>query len=191
MANIGQKWLEVLIPFSFDYNILLNASEISKKTKIPLRTCSRILNNLVEINLLRYVVEGKNKKYYLNLNGPRTFSLINAVESIKSLKFSFKKDFISLIDIIKIREVVLFGSHVKGHSTDKSDIDLLIIGNESKKLRKLIRNSKINAHFSTIKRFENLLKKKNALALEIIENHIVFGGLEFLKLCWKYYYGKN
>ena len=112
MANIGQKWLEILIPFSYDYNVRLTASEISRKIKIPLRTVSRTLNNLVEINLLKYEVEGKNKKYYFNLDDPKACSLMTGVESIKSLKFSFDDFFINLRDVVKLREVVLFGSYI-------------------------------------------------------------------------------
>ncbi len=189
MANIGQKWLEILIPFSYDYNVRLTASEISRKIKIPLRTVSRTLNNLVEINLLKYEVEGKNKKYYFNLDDPKACSLMTGVESIKSLKFSFDDFFINLRDVVKLREVVLFGSYVKGYATEESDIDVLVLGKRSKKIERFAKKDELNIHFSTIKKFENLLKERNPLALEIIENHVVFGGLEFLGLCWRYYYG--
>ena len=64
MANIGQIWPDVLVPFVNDYNLKLTASDISRKTKIPRRTASRILEKLIKINLIRYDIDGKNKKYY-------------------------------------------------------------------------------------------------------------------------------
>ena len=45
MTNVGQIWPDILIPFTNDYAIKLTASELSRKTKIPRRTISRILDN--------------------------------------------------------------------------------------------------------------------------------------------------
>ena len=192
LTNIGQKWPEILIPFSFDYKIKLTASEISKKSDLPLRTISRVLIKLVKINLLKYDFEGKNKKYFFNLENPQSKLVLQIVES---LKFSFdKKDiFVLLIEIISQRETVLFGSHAKNISTESSDIDLLVIGKNSEKIKDIVREQQkeINIHFSTIKEFEKLLNKKQALAIEIMKNHIVFGGSQFIDFCWRYYYDKQ
>ncbi len=191
MTNIGQMWLDTLIPFVNDYSVKLTASDTSRKTNIPRRTVSRILDKLVKLNLIRYVIEGKNKKYYLDLKDQRVKLLINVIENHKSLKFSLeeKKIFIMIEDIIKLREVVLFGSYVKGNATKESDIDVLIIGNESEKIREIARKQikQINLHFSTLKDFEKLLKNKNTLAVEIVKNHMAFNDSGFINLCWRYY----
>ena len=52
MANIGQIWPDILVPFVGDYNIKLTASDVSRKTNIPRRTVSRILTKLVKENLI-------------------------------------------------------------------------------------------------------------------------------------------
>jgi len=191
MANIGQIWPDILVPFVDDYNIKLTASEVSRKTDIPRRTASRILAKLVKKNLIRYIVEGKNKKYYLDLKDQRIKLLIGFMEHYKSLKFSLeeKKIFLILEDIMKLRDIILFGSYAKGNAAAESDIDILVIGNESKKIREIARKQikQINLHFSTLKEFENLLKKKNTLAIEIMKNHIVFGNSQFTELCWRFY----
>lgn len=191
MANIGQIWPDILVPFIDDYNIKLTASDVSRKTNIPRRTASRILTKLVKENLIRYVIEGKNKKYYLDLKDQRIKLLIGFIEDYKALKFSLeeKKIFLILEDIMNLRDVVLFGSYVKGNATAESDIDILVIGNESKKIREIARKQikQLNLHFSTLKEFENLLKKKNTLAIEIMKNHIIFGNSQFTELCWRFY----
>jgi predicted nucleotidyltransferase len=191
MANIGQIWPDVIMPFVNDYNVKLTASETSRKTKIPRRTASRILDKLVKLNLIRYVIEGKNKKYYLDLKDQRIKLLIGFIENYKSLKFSLdeRRIFLMLEDIIKLRDIVLFGSYAKGNTTIESDIDVLVVGSESKKIREIARKQikQVNLHFSTLKEFEKILKKKNTLAIEIIKNHIIFGNSQFIELCWRFY----
>lgn len=191
MTNVGQIWLDTLIPFINDYNIKLTATEISKETKIPRRTASRILDKLIKANLIRYIIEGKNKKYYLDLKDQRIKFLIGFIEYYKSLKFSLeeKSIFLMIEDIIKLKDIVLFGSYAKGNATKESDIDILVIGNESKKAREIARKQikQINLHFSTLEDFEKLLKKKNTLAIEIMKNHIIFGNSQFIELCWRFY----
>lgn len=191
MANIGQIWPNILIPFVNDYNMKLTASDVSRKTKIPRRTVSRILGKLVKLNLIRYAIEGKNKKYYLDLKDQRIKLLVRFIENYKSLKFSLeeKKIFLMLEDIIKLREIVLFGSYAKENATAESDIDILVIGNEFKKIREIARKQikQVNLHFSNLKDFEALLKKNNTLAREIMKNHIIFGNQQFPELCWRFY----
>ena len=191
MTNISQIWPDILIPFVNDYNVKLTASDASRKTNIPRRTASRILSKLVKLNLIRYVIEGKNKKYYLDLKDQRIKLLINFIENYKSLKFSLKekKIFLILEEIVKLKNLVLFGSYAKGNATTESDVDVLIVGNENKKIREIARKQvkQVNLHFSTLKEFENLLKKKNILAVEIMKNHIIFGDSQFTELCWMFY----
>jgi len=191
MANMSQMWLDIIIPFVNDYNVKLNSRVISDRTNIPRRTVSRILNNLASKNIIRYKIEGKNKKYSLDLKDLRTRLLINFVENYKSFKFSldFLDLFVVLEEIIKLNGLVLFGSYVRGDYTKESDVDILIIGKDSKKIRDLIRNfnKKINIHFSSLEDFSKLLKNKNTLALEIVENHIIFNCHGFIDLCWGFY----
>lgn len=190
LANVGQKWQEALIPFVNNYSVKLTASEVSRITKVPGRTISRILGKLVNLNLIRYVIEGKNKKYYLDLKDQRVKYLIELVESYKALKFSLeqKKIFYILEEIMSLRDIVIFGSYAKGNFTSASDVDVLVIGNDSKKIRAIARKQtkSVNLHFSTLKGFEVLLKKKNVLAIEIINNHVLFGS-SFFDICWRFY----
>ncbi len=190
MANIRQNWLNVLLPFANDYTAKFTASEIARITNIPQRTVSRSLDNLVIHNLIRFIIEGKNKKFHLDLNDQRIRVLTKLIEDYKALDFSIKnkKIYLMIEDLFEERDLIIFGSYAKGNYNDKSDIDILIIGNKSKKLLDLARNQpkQLNLHFSTLSGFEKLLKNRNLLALEIIKSHIIFGD-SFSNLCWKFY----
>jgi len=190
MANIRLNWLTVLIPFTHDYNVKYTASEIARITNIPQRTVARILDDVARQSLIRFILDGKNKKFYFDLNDFRVKLLIKLIEDYKTLTFSMmnKKVYVMIEDLIKQRDIIIFGSYAKNTFNEKSDIDILVIGRKSKKLTKLakIQPKSINLHFSTITEFEKLLKQKNTLAIEIMNNHIIFGSI-FFDLCWRYY----
>ncbi|MGK0209353.1 MAG: putative nucleotidyltransferase [Patescibacteria group bacterium] len=193
LANIGQNWQASLIPFTNNYDARLTASEISRKIGVPNRTVSRVLSRLVTLNLIRYLVEGKNKKYFLNADDERARLVLVCVEAYKSLLFIMeqKKVWLKIHEVAQEVECVLFGSYAKGISTKDSDIDLLIIGERSEKLNKIISQSSItiHVHYSSMKEFEKKLKQKNTLTIEILRDHVIFGGTAFVDVCWRYYYG--
>lgn len=64
MAELSQKWLDVLIPFSNEYSKKLSGSEISRIVKFPQRSISRYLTELVNNGILKFEEKGNNK----NLN---------------------------------------------------------------------------------------------------------------------------
>jgi uncharacterized protein len=189
LAELGQNWPNILFLFTHNYRLKFTASQIANKTKIPLRTVSRTLNNLVKFNLIRYLREGTNKKYYFDLTSERTRLLLQVVENYKSLDFSFKHPSIySILEELN-REIVLFGSYAKGTATNKSDVDIIVFGTKSKEVLKLLQNNtkEVNVHFFTWNQFGKMLNNKEALALEILKNHLVFGENQFLNLCWRHY----
>lgn len=176
-----------LVPFTNDYSRRITASEIARLTKSPQRTVARALNQLTKLNLLRFEINGRNKLYFLDLKNTKTTLLLQNIEAYKALQFSINsKAFIAIEPIIAQREVILFGSYAKGKATKDSDLDILILGKKTDKMKKLCRNTipTINPHFATIKEFNNL---KTTLAKEILKNHIIFGGAQFTELCLKYY----
>ena len=191
MSNMGQICPDVSVPFSNDYFLKLTAGEISNKIGMNRKTVSRQLNRLVGRGLLMCTTEGRNKKYYLDLTKQRTRLLLQMAESEKALSFSLEhKDvFVALMELVEMNELVLFGSYAKGTATSESDVDVLVLGKPSETIRGAARKQikRINLHFSTIAEFEEMLKEKNVLALEIVKNHIVFGGSKFFDICWRFY----
>jgi len=179
MSNITQNWVKPLIPFSNGYNLKLTSSEISRKSKLPQQTVSRLLNKLVRKNLIEYIKQGKNKLFYLNLKTNQTEIIINIVENYKALEFLMgtKKIGVILEDLLEHCEsIILFGSYASLKFDEKSDLDLIVFGAKDK-FNTIIRqfSKEIHPHFVSHKEFEKLIKEKNPLTIEVIGNHLIFG----------------
>ncbi len=190
LADIGQKWLDILEPFSYDYNSNFIASEIEERTGIPKRTVSRYLKKMAKRGLLRVERKGKNNSYYIDLDQNESKILLKIVENYKSLKYRFNKDLWPLIDeLLDFGGLVLFGSRVKGYSTETSDVDILFLGEKEESVKKIIENHplKVDVEYATVEEFKNLLIEGNGLAKEVIKSHVVFDSERFIKLCWGYY----
>lgn len=190
MANISQNWLDILTPFSYEYNKRFSGSEISKKTGIPQRSVSRHLSKLVENNILRLEIRGKNKFYYLDLKNQRTEIVLNLVESYKSFKFSLNTKLWKEINQLKsFGTVVLFGSQVKGYSDSYSDIDVVVFSDKTKRLKETLRDlNNVQAHIISFEKFKDLVFHEDVLAKEVLKSHVVFGNSsEFVNLCLRYF----
>ena len=192
MAELSQKWLDVLIPFSNEYSKKLSGSEISRIVKFPQRSISRYLTELVNNGILKFEEKGNNKLYFLDLSDEKIRMILNLIESYKAFVFSQNnliwKD---LKELVNFGTFVVFGSQVKGYSNMSSDIDLVLFSKKSEKLKGVLRNIlKVQAQVISFENFEKLVLKKDVLALEILKNHIIFGDIDkFVSLCWRFYYG--
>jgi predicted nucleotidyltransferase len=181
MSYITQKWVNLLLPFTSDYNAKLTSSELAKLTKIPQQTCSRLLNKLEKKNLLRFVKKGRNKLFFLDLNKETTKMILSLLEIQKALQFQFNFPKISLIInemLANCNSIILFGSYAANTSNKESDLDLLVINRANKKeISKIKRKQtfEINEHFIQLSEFKKSLGSQKALALEILRNHIIFG----------------
>ncbi len=180
MGNLTQKWVEVLFPYLEDYFNKFTASEISRKTKLPQQTTSRILNNLVKLKLLNYESKGKNKYFYLDKN--KREILLNVLESQKSLYFQLENKFsLTISEILNFSEgIILFGSYASGKNKSGSDMDLIILGKSNFVEIKKIKEKQpidLNEHYFSYSEFEKLIKNKDAFGIEILKNHILFGNV--------------
>tara|TARA_Y100000034_G_C6909547_1_gene423492 strand:- start:3531 stop:4139 length:609 start_codon:yes stop_codon:yes gene_type:complete len=192
MSNITQKWVNLLFPFSNNYLLRVTASELAKITKIPQQTASRYLNELVKQNLMSYEKQGKNKLFYFDLEKESTKILLNLIEINKSLKFQSKIQTASVIinQILKNCEsLIVFGSYASYDFTKNSDLDVVILGKCNKKQIKKIKQKQIieiNEHYVSYSEFNKILKSRNALSLEILNNHILFGNIsKIVEIFWK------
>lgn len=183
LSNITHKWVDLLSPFSGDYSLRISASDLSKKTNIPQQTASRYLNDLVKLNLIGYVRGGKNKLFYFNLEKQTTKIILDLIESRKALQFqlNFKEISVIINEILKCCEsLIVFGSYSLGNFNKESDLDIVILGKSNKeKIKKIKRNQliEINEHYMSYNEFKKIINSNNSLALEIKENHILFGDI--------------
>lgn len=182
LSNITQKWLYLLLPFTTNYGLKISGSELARKTGIPQQTASRILKDLIKKNILEYQLIGKNKQYYLKKEKKK--ELIILLETIKSLELQQSK-ISPLLNELKqeFETIIVFGSYANNKATKDSDLDVVIIKKnkqrDEKTLNKLKETTilKINEHFSTYKELRKLVKKEQALALEIKNNHVIIGNV--------------
>jgi len=185
MGNITQKWVNNLQPFAEDYAARLTASLLSKKTGIPQQTASRCLNSLVKSSLINYCIEGRNKLFYFDLKKQSTRNIFAMIENHKSLDFQVrnKKMAVMIDDILDWCDaLVVFGSYASYTAHADSDLDVVIFNGDKKRIKEAIEKQpvEIHAHHILFSEFYSLLKSKNALAIEIMDNHILFGDISKL-----------
>ena len=188
---------DILIPFS---NIHKNyhIREIARIFNVHHAVASKLLKLLLKESILRRDVKGREQIYSLNFGNSLTIKYLSICEDIKLFDFiknrtdiekSLFLDLINLLINFYPKDILLsliFGSYAKGYETEKSDIDIMIILRVDKRegLNKAINNigkkwgKKISILYLTINDFENNLKEKNKMLIDIIENHIILVGSE-------------
>ena len=198
LSNITQKWVDILISFAGNYSGKYSASELSRKSGVPQQTVSRSLNQIAGNNMISYKLEGKNKLFYLDLEKNISGIMLNILEFHKSLGFHLHTKAVSVIinDLLRHCESLLvFGSYSSGNFDEDSDLDVLFLGRCSKPEIDRIRQKQvieINGHYSSYSGFSKALKSKNALAMEIIKNHVIFGDVyAVVGMFLRDYYGQR
>jgi len=182
-----QKRNKIISLYLCNFRARYYLREISKLTKLPLRTTQRLLQELEKERIMKTKKEGKNKYYFLNLQNVKTkfFLLMGEIEKTllflkKYLPFnSFLKEKINVC-------LVVFGSFAEFKAEKGSDLDLLIIGKNS--LPFYLLPYKIHKVILTKKQFEKALDRGEPLIKEILKNHIILNGHSyFLNKLWEYY----
>ncbi|MBU0756675.1 MAG: nucleotidyltransferase domain-containing protein [Nanoarchaeota archaeon] len=181
MGDISQKWVNLLTPYSKKYYGRFTEAELSRQTNTPQQSASRYLKILVEEGIINYEVQGRNKLFFFNQDDTRTFIVMQMIENQKSLKFLSveKKAAVLITELLASAEsIIIFGSYASYSHKKGSDIDLIIIGPHDKdsidKTKKRY-TLEINCHYFDIDKFTDLMQKKDALMLEVMDNHIIYG----------------
>ena len=160
--------------------------EISKLSKLPLRTTQRLLNQLEKEKIIKAKREGKNRYYFLNLQNVKTKFYLLIAEIYKTLNFLERHPVFNLFLKEKINScLVIFGSFAEFKESKTSDLDLLIIGNEPSFVLLPYKIHKIKL---TKSEFRKALINNEPLIKEIIKNHIILTRHSFfLEELWDYY----
>ncbi len=167
------KILELFLFYS-EKNFYLR--EIARLTNENTNSIRRELNNLVELNVLTKQKKGNIIFYEINKKSPLYEPLkimFMRTESLgKHLTKSFKNK--------NIKYALIYGSFASGKETEKSDIDLLIIGSIkqtdiidtiSNFERKMLRE--INYIIWNKNEFEKRINKKHHLLMDIVKKPII------------------
>jgi len=182
--------LEIISLFRGNYKARFYLRQISKLSKLPLKTCQNALAELENAKILKSKIEGKNKYFSLNLENIKTKSYLQQAEIYKTDLFIEKyHPFRMFLKSLKTNTpIIVFGSFAKFKADKNSDLDLLIISNKESKLPFHLlpfRPHKINM---TEKTFLKAIKQQEDLIKEIEENHIILNNHSFyVNVMWGHY----
>ena len=185
----NNNWLEVISLFSRNYKRDFYLREISKLTKIPLKTTQNLLKELEESRILQSKIHGKNKYFLLNLGNIQTKLHMLHAELYTTAQFLEKyvqfKTFLK--ELNTNNTIIIFGSFAKFNANKNSDVDLLLIGKNEKLPSHLLPN-KIHLINMTEINFIKALEKQEPFIKEMQENHAILNNHSFyVNVMWSYY----
>lgn len=177
--------------------------ELAKLAKVSTWAVSKQFSRLVEEGMVLQRSEGREKYYKLNLANPRTRKLCELFETEKKEEF-FKKnrrlawileDFRKRVSdfVPEVQSIILFGSAARGEDTPRSDIDVLVlVQNSEEEVFKELMNSvdrlanevsgrypgKVVPVVMMMKDFERSLKEQKRFAVDVQEDGVVLFGQE-------------
>lgn len=151
--------------------------EISKLSKVSIGGTQKVLERYKDY--LNKKVEGRNTYFSIkkNILGDCLIKQVKLEKLIYFLKKypKFKEFFNYLIE----EEVncLVFGSYAKLNPSKDSDLDLLVVSN--RKLKEHLCPGELHLISLSESDFKKGLKNREAVLLEIINNHIIIRGFDF------------
>jgi predicted nucleotidyltransferase len=188
MYQKRNKELAILILYLGDYTKQFYLREISKLSKIPLKTTQNLISNLENNKILRSITRGKNKYFKLNLDNIYTKLYLLQAEIYKTKLFLDKYPLFKtfLKEVRTNISLIVFGSFAKLKADRDSDLDVLIIPKE--KLPFYLLPYKTHIIELTEDSFIKSLEKQETLIKEIKENHIILNNHSFyVNTLWNYH----
>lgn len=136
MYQKRNKELRILDLYLEDYNKEFYLREISRLTKIPLKTTQNLMLNFEKIRVIKSFVRGKNKYFKLNLDNIQTKFYLLKAEIYKTNLFTIKYPLIkTFLKEIKVNiPIIIFGSFADFKASKNSDLDILIISEKKTKI---------------------------------------------------------
>lgn len=171
--------LNILKEFLRGYDNMLTASYISRRYSLNQKTVSNYLNDLEKQNIMRSVMQGKNKLFYFNIDDPEIARhFIISCEHARTLEFLKKNPKVKHIasDLRKYAKgmLIIFGSYAKEEQKKDSDLDIFMTGRIYTK--KIEEYSDISPIALDIKRYERF--RWDPLTSNIASDHIIIKGAD-------------
>lgn len=182
--------LKIISLFRANYRARFYLRQISKYSKLPLKTCQNTLAKLEKAAILKSEIEGKNKYFSLNFKNIKTKLYLEQAEIFQTYLFieHYPQFKIFLKNIKTNAPIIVFGSFAKFKASKHSDLDLLIIAKKGIKLPFHLLPFKLHLIYMTEKTFLEAINKQEALIKEIEENHVILNNPSFyVNVMWNYY----
>lgn len=190
MYQKRNKESEIIALFLGDYKKQFYLREISKLTKIPLKTTQTSIALLEKGKILKSKVSGKNKYFRLNLDNLQTKLNLLQSELHKTELFIEKYPlFKAFLKELKTNApIIIFGSFARFKADENSDLDLLIISKKRLKLPFYLLAYKAHEISLDEKYFISAVEKQETLIKEVQENHVILNNHSFfVNIMWDYY----
>lgn len=152
--------------------------ELAKKLEISPRSVKIYCDIFVKDELINREIKGNMHLFSTNNDNFR----------IREMKRAFFINILGEMGIDKISEectsIAIYGSHASGTYDEKSDIDLLVIGNEKQIKRDLVVKimnkigKEIQLNVVPMIKWEKMKKENDAFVKSIIKNHVLIKGVE-------------
>ena len=122
---------EVLMLYLGGYSREFYLREISRLTKIPVKSTQNAVKTLEEARIIRSTLKGKNKYFSLNRENIQTRLQILHAEIHKTIIFLSKyPQFKTVLKEMPNVTAVVFGSFSRFTAEKDSDLDVLVIGKD-------------------------------------------------------------
>ncbi len=190
MYQKRNKQLDVISLYSGNYKAKFYLRQISKITKLPLKTCQNVLIVLEKNRILKSKVEGKNKYFSLNLENIQTKSILLQAEIYKTDLFLEKyPQFKTFLKELKNNiSLIIFGSFARLTANKDSDLDLLIISERGQELPFHLLPYRVHEVSLSEDSFIKSVKEQEILIKEIEEKHIILNNYSFyINIMWEQY----
>ena len=180
----------ILALFLGDYSKQFYLREISKLTRIPLKTTHRLVSSLERDKILKSTVSGKNKYFKLNFGNPQTKLCLLEAEIYKTSifigKYPLFKTFLKELNTGSL--LIVFGSFAKFKAEKDSDLDLLIVSKRKEDLPFHLLGYNLHKVELLEKDFIKAVENNETLIKEIAENHIILNDHSFyVNIMWGFY----
>lgn len=190
---IHNKDFEILRQFLGDYKGEIHGRSLIGKLKMSQKAIALALDGLEKEGVLKSRKQGNMKLFSMNTDNNRAKDMIIMAEIQKKAEFLRMNPKLSEILGQDERVVGIFGSYAKGSQRKDSDVDIFIIGEKRKDdydRKGRLFDMDISIKYFSEAQFKSLLKLRNNLMNEIVNNHIIIFGVEmFINAVWRDYYG--
>ena len=185
--------LEILTVFTDYADERYNISKIARKIKRSHVTLLPHLDELEKNQILKSLLNGRNKEFTINKESILTRNFIEMTENYKVFKLLKKETLLKKIvqEICNKKTnaiIIIFGSYVKGGYNKESDIDIAYIGSESEDRNRIFKEisqvygKEINVKYISEK---GICNREDNLVAEIIKDHIIINNVsKFVGLVW-------
>lgn len=171
----------ILEYFLIHPTIRVHLNEMSRKLRISTFTAMTICNEYLEDSILNMEKSGNIHQYYLNEEDSRIKTLKKFVGPYLISDKKFLKKFLSKNK--NILSIAIYGSFASGEYDDNSDLDILILTSDEKKietsdLREIGKETgkEIQTTSMSFFKWRKLEKSKNKFFKNVKNNHILVWG---------------